>query len=130
MFTNKDRLSKWGVPLFALLGGGAMFAAASVGGNPGLGRAMFLIMVVYAALLLAGGRSEFVRSLRGQPVDERYQSLDLRATAYAGSATILVLIGGFLYELAQGQDGRPYSLLCALAGLSYFVSLLWLRWRS
>jgi hypothetical protein len=91
---------------------------------------MFVIMAIYAGLLILGGRVEILRALRGQFDDERYRSFDLRATAYAGGVTVLVMIGGFLYELARGEDGQPYSLLCAVAGASYLASLIWLRWRS
>lgn len=130
MEKDGSRRPRWVVPILALLGGGAYFLANWIAGNPGLGGAMFAIMAVYAALLLLGGRSDVVRVLRGQPADERYRSFDLRATACAGTVTILVMLGAFLYELAQGEDGQPYSLLCAVAGVSYVTSLLWLRWRS
>lgn len=113
-----------------LLAGGGYFLAGWVGGSPGLGAVMFVIVAAYAALLLLGGRFEFLRALRGQFDDERYQSFDLRATAYAGAATFLVLLGGFIYELAQGRDGQPYYLLGAVFGVSYLVALVWLRLRS
>lgn len=118
------------MPGLALLGGGAYFVATWIGGNPALGAGMLAIVAAYAALLLLGDRVEILRALRGQFDDERYQSFDLRATAYAGVATILALFGGFLYELARGEGGWPYSMLLGVAGVSYVVSLVWLRWRS
>ena len=131
MERNETRRSKkWVVPGLALLIGGAYFLANWIGGNPAFGASLFVIMLVYAALLLLGGRFEIFRALRGQFDDERYRSFDLQATAYAGGVTILVLIGGFIYELAQGKDGQPYSLLCAVFGVSYLVALILLRWRS
>lgn len=130
MEKRKNRRSGWGVPVLAVLGGGAYFVATWIGGDPGLGAGMFAIVAAYAALLLLGGRFEILRALRGQFDDERYRSFDVRATAFAGSVTIFVLIGGFIYELALGQDGQPYSLLCAVAGVGYLASLIWLRLRS
>ena len=127
---NEKKRSRWLVPGVALLIGVAYFVANWIGGNPSLGVAMLAIMVLYAAVLLLGGRSEVVRVLRGQPSDERYRSFDLRATAFAGVITILVLIGGFLLELSRGGDGQPYSALLAIAGVSYLAGLLWLRYRS
>ena len=127
---NERKRSRWLVPGVALLIGVAYFVANWIGGNPSLGAAMLAIMVLYAVVLLLDGRSEVVRVLRGQPSDERYRSFDLRATAFAGVVTIVVLIGGFLFELSRGGDGQPYSLLCAVAGVSYLVGLLWLRYRS
>lgn len=122
--------SRWFIPCAALLVGVAYLVANWIGGNPGLGAVMFAIMVLYAALLLAGGRSDLVRVLRGQPPDERYRSFDLRATSYAGLVTIAVLIGCFFFELLQGRDGQPYSLLGAVFAVSYLVGLILLRWRS
>ena len=122
--------SRWVVPGVGLLIGVAYLVANWIGGNPLLGMAMFAVMVLYVAVLLVGDRSEVVRVLRGQPPDERYRSFDLRATAFAGLVTILVLIGSFLLELSRGSDGQPYSALLAVAGISYLVGLLWLGYRS
>ena len=121
----------WAVPAFAVVMGGVMFAAAWAGSDFALGVWCFAVMAVYATLLLLlGGRFDVVRVLRGQPADERHRSFDLRATAFAGSVTITVLIGGFVYELARGRDGQPFATLCAAVGVSYLASLLWLDRRS
>lgn len=130
MERNEAKWSKWVVPGLLLLAGGTYFLASWIGGNPVRGTIMSAFVAAYAALLLLGGRFEFLRALRGQFDDERYRSFDLRASAYMGVVTILVLLGCFVYELAQGKDGQPYSLLCAVAGVSYILSLIWLRWRS
>lgn len=128
---NGTRASRWTVPAVALALGGAMLAAAWVGGKPGLGTAMLAIMAAYAALLLLlGGRSDVVGVMRGQPADERYRSFDLRATAFAATVMAAVIIVGFLYELARGGDGEPYSLFGFVFLVSYVAALLWLRWRS
>jgi hypothetical protein len=127
---NKAESKKWAVPLLCLLIGLVYLGAFWLGGNPGAGLGGLAIMVGYGSLLLAGGRSDIVRVLRGQPADERYRSFDLRATAFAGVVTIFVLIGGFVYEVARGQDGQPFSLLGFVAAVSYLAALLWLRHRS
>jgi hypothetical protein len=54
----------------------------------------------------------------------------LAATASAGPVLILVIVGAFLWELAHGRDGRPYTVLAAVGGVSYLLALLVLRWRS
>lgn len=119
------------MPAVALALGGAMLVAAWIGGDRALGAAMLAIMAVYAALLvLLGGRSDVVGVMRGQPADERYRSFDLRATAFAATVLAVVIIGGFLYELARGGDGQPYSLFGFVFLVSYVAALLWLRWRS
>jgi hypothetical protein len=43
---------------------------------------------------------------------------------------IAVIIGAFLVEVAQGQDGQPWSLLGAVGGLAYIISVALLRHRS
>ena len=121
---------RWAVPLLCLLLGAAFLVAFWIAGNPGTGFGPFAVMVGYGVLLLVGGRSEIVRVLRGQPPDERYRMFDLRASAITGTVTLSVLIGGFFYELARGQDGNPYGLVLGIAGVTYVASLLVLRWRS
>lgn len=130
METNKGKRSWWVVPGFALLIGVAYLIANWIGGNLVLGAGMFAIMVLYAVILLVGGRSETVRVLRGQPSDERSRLFDLRATAFAGVVIMLILIAGFLFELSQGGDGQPYSAVLAAGGVSYIAGLLWLGYRS
>ena len=49
--------------------------------------------------------------------------IDLRASALAGFALITAVIGAFLYEIANGEDGEPYSQLGAVAGVAYIVGL-------
>lgn len=87
-------------------------------------------MSAVAILLIVGGRSEAIRTFSGQPSDERWRSFDLRATAFAGLVTIFAIIGGFVYEIAQGHSGNPYTWLGAFAGLSYLAAFFWLQWRS
>ena len=112
----------------SLLIGLAMLAAAWVGGHPGSGVGMLAVMVAVGAVFVLGGRSETIR-LMGQP-DERWRTIDLAATAVTGLVLILVLIGAFLWELAHGRDGSPYTQLAAIAGITYLTALLVLRWRS
>ena len=76
------------------------------------------------------GRSETVRGLRGPGRDERWAKIDITATAITGSVLIAVIIGAFLVEVAQGEDGEPWSQLGALGGATYIVAVALLRWRS
>ena len=88
-------------------------------------------MAVLAAVFAIGaGRSETISGIGGSGRDERWEMIDVRATAMAGSVLITVVIGAFLYEVADGQDGSPWSALGAITGLAYVVSVALLRWRS
>lgn len=120
----------WAVPLVCALLGLAFLTVFWIAGNPGAGLGSLAVMVGYGLLLLVGGRSEIVRTLRGQAPDERYGMFDLRATAITGTVTLSVLVGGALYELVRGRDPSPYVLIIAIAAVTYLASLVWLRWRS
>jgi hypothetical protein len=122
--------SKWFLPLFCVFLGLLIFGAEAIGGHAGGGLVSLGIMVVFGALLLAGGRSETVRGLRGDGRDERFAMIDLRATAFAGIAAITAILVAFLVELARGHDGTPYTWLGAVAGLAYVFALVVLRVRS
>ena len=84
-----------------------------------------------AALFYFGGRrSETLAGIGGPARDERWERIDLHATALAGIVLIIVIIGAFLVEVAQGKDGSPYSALGAIGGVAYILSIAFLRWRS
>lgn len=68
--------------------------------------------------------------LRGQPPDERFSSLNVRATAFAGLVTISTVLCLFFYEISQGRYYNPYGLIGALAAVAYVGSLLLLGRRS
>ncbi len=56
--------------------------------------------------------------------------MDLRATTFAGMSTITFALGAFLYEIARGEDGSPYGILCTVAGVAYILAMATLRVRS
>ena len=101
-----------------------------IGGDRGGGLKSFAVFVALAALFALGGRSDTLRGLGGSGRDERWAMIDLRASAFAGLVVILVLGGAWLWELARGDDGSPYSQVLAVGGLSYVVAVAVLRWRA
>lgn len=128
MSTRSSR--KWAVPLFSLAFGFVYLVAFWIGGNPVAGVGPFVIMVGYGLLLLVGGRSEVVRTLRNQPSDEMWRSFDVRASLFAFFVLVFALLGMGLYEIARGQDAYPYAMLCLVGGASYIGALIWLRLRG
>jgi hypothetical protein len=120
---------RWELPLFCLVLGGILWAASWIGGHPVAGLFSFLVMAGFGAIFVVGRRSESLRMMAaGRRADERWRSIDLRATAISGLAVITAVIVGFLWEIAHGRSGQPYGLLGAIAGLAYLVALVWLRW--
>ncbi len=122
--------SRWFLPLFAVFLGGLMFAAQAIGGHPGAGLVSFGILVFTGALVLFGGRSETIRGLRGDARDERFQRIDIHATAFAGTVVITAIIAGFLVQVANGHDGNPYTWLGAVAGVAYLAAVIAMRIRG
>jgi hypothetical protein len=122
--------SRWWMPAFSVFLGLLFLAAFWIGDNVGTGLASFGVMVAVGFGVLVFGRSETVRGLSGPGRDERWAMIDIHATALAGMVLILVVIGGFLVEIARGHDGNPYGLLGAVAGIAYIVAVAVLRARS
>ncbi len=122
--------SRWWMPAFCVFLGILILTASWIGDRPEDGLTGLGVMTALGLVFLLGGRSDTVAGLGGPRRDERWQSIDLRATAAAGSVLVLAIIGSWLYELAQGRDGEPYSLLGALGGLAYVVAVLVLRRRG
>jgi hypothetical protein len=118
------------MPGFCLLLGVVILAAFAIGGNLGQGLAVFAIMVALGVVFLAGRRSETLQGLGGPARDERWAMIDMRATAFSGVAVILAVIGGWLYEVADGRDGSPFVWLAAVAGVAYILAVVILRRRS
>jgi hypothetical protein len=122
--------SRWYMPAFSVFLGLLMLGAFAIGGDVADGLYALGVMVAVAAGILVLGRSETVRGLSGPGRDERWAKIDITATALSGLVLITVIIGGFLVEVARGEDGQPWSQLGAVGGVSYVIAVALLRWRS
>ncbi len=122
--------SKWFLPAFAVALGIVLLIAQAAGGHAGSGFVSLGIMVAFGAAVLFGGRSETIRGLRGDGRDERFQQIDLQATAIAGVILIIAVIVAFIVEVARGHSGAPYTWLGAIAGLTYVAAVVLLRIRG
>ncbi len=118
------------MPAFCLVLGSLVLAAMWIGDDRDGALKSFAAFVALAALFAFGGRSDTVRGLGCPGRDERWAAIDLRATAFAGFAVIVVLIGAWLWELAHGKDGGPYAQIMAIGGIAYIIAVAFLRWRS
>jgi len=131
--TTVSRLyrTRWFMPAFALFLGALIFVAYWIGDRPAVGAVGAGIMILMAALFWFGSRrSETLSGLGGPGRDERWESIDLAATALTGVVVITAIIVAWLVDVAQGGDGSPYTQLGAIAGLGYVLALAFLRWRS
>jgi hypothetical protein len=107
-----------------------VFGAQAIGGHPGSGLVSWGILAFTGAIFLFGGRSETIRGLRGDGRDERFQRIDIHATAFAGMVIITAVIVGFVVEMAKGRDGNPFTWLGALGGLAYLAAIVVMRLRG
>jgi hypothetical protein len=124
------RRPKWFLPAFILVLGLIIGGAQWQGGHLDRGLESLALMAAFAVAVLLGGRSETVRGLRGDGRDERFAMIDLRATALAGSVTIVAILVAWIVELAEGHDGNPYTWLASVAGCAYVLAVALLRWRG
>ena len=121
---------RWWMPAVSIAIGLAMLVAYWIGDDVGDGLGALGVMAALAALFFFGGRSETLSGLGGPGRDERWEAIDLRASAFAGLVSISVIIGAWLWEIAHGDDGSPYAQLGAIAGVAYIVGVALFRWRG
>jgi hypothetical protein len=118
------------MPVISIAIGLAMLAAYWIGDDVGAGLGALGVMTAVAALFFFGTRSETLQGLGGPGRDERWAMIDLRATTFAGMSAVVVALGAWLYEIARGEDGSPYGILCTVAGVAYILAIGVLRLRS
>ena len=126
---TKANLQRWYVPTVATLIGVAYLIAGILGDDLRFGITGLVLMLATAgAVVLAGRRSETVKGLLDRQ-DERIRGIDNDASMFAGMVLVVAVIAGFVIEIARGQDGEPYAVLGAIAGVSYIAALVVLRLR-
>ena len=109
-----------------------IFVVAVVGHVPlPLALAMAGIMVAYGLILLAGRRWDPIAVLSAPGQDERAAQVHTRAAAAAGQVLALVIVGGFLYDVARGAvDHSIWTPLGGVFGVTYLVALFTAMRRS
>jgi hypothetical protein len=123
--------NRWFIPLFSTALGVLILGAFVIADDVATGLACLgLMMVVGGVFLFGGRRSETLAGLGGPGRDERWELIDLRATAFAGTVLIFALIGCWLWAIADGGDGSPYRQLMAVTGIAYIVGVALMRWRG
>jgi ABC-type Fe3+ transport system permease subunit len=128
---NRLYRTRWFMPAFCAVLAAAIFTAFAIGGNPGDGALSAGVLLLVGAIFYFGARrSDTLAGLGGPGRDERWERIDVHATALTGLVLILVIIGAWLVEIAQGHDGNPYGALGAIGGVTYIAAVAFLRWRS
>jgi hypothetical protein len=123
--------TRWFMPAFCTALGLLILGAFIAADDIATGLAGLAMMVVVGLVFLVGGRrSETLAGLGGPGRDERWEMIDTRATAFAGSVLIATLIGCWLWSIAHDGDGSPFGQLMAVTGVAYIVGVALLRWRG
>jgi hypothetical protein len=127
---ERPSMSSLTTPLVAVAIGVAYLLAGWAGGDLGFGLTGLAVMTGLAVImLLVRRRSETVQGLLDRR-DERINTIDLRATAFAGIAVIVTVVVAFVVEIARGQDGAPFYWLGAVGGVAYIGAVIVQRFRG
>jgi hypothetical protein len=128
--TGASKLSGLTTPLVSVAIGIAYLLAGWAGGDLEFGLFGLALMTGLAVvLLLVRRRSETVKGLLDRR-DERINTIDLRATAFAGVAVIVAVVIAFIVEIATGGDGSQYAWLGAIGGVAYIGAVIVQRIRG
>jgi hypothetical protein len=128
---NRLYRTRWFMPSFCVLVAALMLTAFAIGGDAASGAYSAAVLLFVGAVFYFGARrSETLAGLGGPGRDERWERIDVHATALSGMVLVLVIIGAWLVEIAQGKDGSPNAALGAVGGLAYVLAVAFLRWRS
>jgi hypothetical protein len=122
--------SRLWVPTFVAALAIPTFIAFWIGGNPQAGLLWGSLSIVFAFVLLLGGRSDTIRLLRGEDDDERTLALEYRATMLTAVALIVALAVLFLVTAARGDNPLVYGLLLLLAEATHLVAIAVLNRKS
>jgi hypothetical protein len=125
------KMRKWLVPATCVLAAGGYAAVFLARGDVATAVWAAGIMLAYGAVLVAfSRRSEVAALLRDSGHDERQAQINLRASALTAYSVILLAVAMGFVELARGRDPGPWGVICAVAGLTYLVSIVVLSRRG
>src|SRR3954453_14397470 len=103
---NRLYRTRWFMPGFCVLLAALVFTAFAIGGNAGEGAVSAGGLLLLGAVFLFGARRpEPPAGLGGPGRDERWAHIDVHATALAGIALVIAIIGAWLVDVARGGDG-------------------------
>lgn len=113
-----------------VIGGGGVAIATWASGDHGL--AVGLVAIYAAAAVIAylwSGGSGDVAAIMRIGGDERQRGIDRDATAITGLALAVAALTGAIIQTARNADPGAYGVMCAVAGITYSISLIALRRR-
>jgi hypothetical protein len=95
------------------------------GGGIGMTLLSGAIPIAYsAAVTWVGRRNDAVGLLAGRPVDERWEHINLEATAWTLGVTAIVVLAAFIVTYASAGPWQPYAFMATVIGAAYFGSIV------
>jgi len=89
----------------------------------------FSISMVFALVLAVGGRSDFLRTVRGD-ADERGAQVTLITSNIVLNVAAVAAVVGAVIEQAHGVHMGPWTEACMVGGAFYLVTFLLVRARA
>jgi hypothetical protein len=109
--TKRNPMPNWVVPALAGSFAAPTFAAFWIGGRPVLGALWAGVNLAFALVLVAGGRRDTIRMLRGIEDDERAVLIAYQAATITAIVWAVALTGLFLAAGIRGESGLAYGIL-------------------
>jgi hypothetical protein len=119
------------VLVVGLIAGLLMGAAELIRGDEVWRAALATLIPIGYAVVVAvlARRSESASVLAGHPVDERWEHINLEASAWAFGASAIVVLAAFVVMTARHGDWAPFAFIGAVMAVAYVGSLVLVRVR-
>jgi hypothetical protein len=108
----------------------AVFTAFAVGQDTSSAIVSAAILLAFVLVVFAGRRRSGTIEVMSGIGDERTKALYTRACAAMGTVLSFFLPGYWLITVAQGEPNEALTLSCAVAGVSFVVSVAVLARRG
>jgi hypothetical protein len=123
--TETRRAHNWAVPVVCVLAAAGYAAVFLAHGKVVDAIVAAGVMLAYGGLLIAlSRRSEIAALLRGTGRDERRALIDLRASALALYAVIILTLTMTFIELARGRGPGAWGIVAAVGGAAYLAGVV------
>ncbi|MFL6052732.1 MAG: ABC transporter permease [Actinoallomurus sp.] len=123
---ERRRAGRWIAPALAIAAGVALGATETARGHLTTGLVGLAVLFGYGALL-AYRRGESVLTVHEAFGSGRRSGIHLRAAAMTGDVLVGVIVAAMLVQALRGAEIGLLAGLAAVAGVTYFLSILMLN---
>ncbi|GAB3978379.1 hypothetical protein GCM10029978_070930 [Actinoallomurus acanthiterrae] len=123
---ERRRVGRWIAPALAIAAGVAIGATEASRGHMSTGLVGFAVLLGYG-VLLAYRRGESVLTTHEAFGVGRRSGIHLRAAAMTGDVLVGVIVAAMLVQALRGAEIGLLAGLAAVAGVTYFLSIVMLN---